>query len=284
MVGAASPEAGNRMAKLSVSLGRRLGQGVVAAVAAGLLALAAVPARAADLKVGANIGNVPWEFQDAKGEMVGFEIDLMKEVAKRLGMGVQFVNIPFTGLFAAVQSGQIDAAVSSITITKKRLDSVSFAQPYYDSDQSLTVKAESGITGLKGMAGKIAGVDTGSTGDIWATAHQAEYKIADIRRYEGLAPAMLDLAAGRIDGYISDIPALQYYVRDKPVYKVVERIPTGEQYSVMFAKDGPLVTKVDAILSTMKDEGFIAKLHQTWFGVAPEPTTSTVKKAPIPKL
>ena len=100
--------------------------------------------------------------------------------------------------------------------------------------------AKSGITDLKGMAGKIVGVDTGSTGDIYATqAHQAEDKFADIRRYEGLAPAMLDLAAGRIDGYVSDIPALQYYVKDKPAYKVVERILTGEQYSIMFAKDAP---------------------------------------------
>lgn len=240
-------------------------------------------AQAATLKVGANIGNLPWEFQDAKGETVGFEVDLVKEVAKRLGDDVTFVNIPFTGLFAAVQSGQIDAAVSSITITPKRLGSVAFAQPYYDSDQSLTVMAKSGLSSLKDLSGKVVGVDTGSTGDIYATQHQAEDKFADIRRYEGLAPAMLDLAAGRIDGYVSDIPALQYYVKDKPAYKVVERIPTGERYSIMFAKGSPLVGQVDAVLTTLKAEGFIAKLHQTWFGAPAEPTTSTVMKAEIPK-
>lgn len=260
---------------------RRLALGLGIALASALAATQG--AAAATLKVGANIGNLPWEFQDAKGETVGFEIDLMKEVAKRLGDDVTFVNIPFTGLFAAVQSGQIDAAVSSITITPKRLASVSFAQPYYDSDQSLTVMAKSGIADLKGLAGKTVGVDTGSTGDIYATQHQAELKIADIRRYEGLAPAMLDLAAGRIDGYISDIPALQYYVKDKPAYKVVERIPTGERYSVMLAKDSPLLPKVDAVLTTLKAEGFIAKLHQTWFGVPAEASTSTVMKAEIPK-
>ncbi len=181
-----------------------------------------------------------------------------EEVGKRLGDDVSFVNIPFTGLFAAVQSGQIDAAVSSITITKKRLASVSFAQPYYDSDQSLTVLAKSGITGPQGHGGKIVGVDTGSTGDIYATAHQAEDKFADIRRYEGLSPAMLDLAAGRIDGYVSDIPALQYYVKDKPAYKVVQRILTGEQYSIMFAKDSPLVGKVDA----SADHAEAGRLHR----------------------
>ena len=243
-----------------------------------------VAARAAEMKVGANIGNVPWEFQDAKGEMVGFEVDLAKEIGKRLGMDVTFVNIPFTGLFAAVQSGQIDAAVSSITITKKRLESVAFAQPYYDSDQSLTVKADLGITGLKGMSGKVAGVDTGSTGDMWATKNQADTKISDIRKYEGLSPAMLDLAAGRIDGYISDIPALQYYVKDKPVYKVVERIPTGEQYSIMLAKGSPLLPKVNDEITKLKDEGFIAQLHEKWFGAKPEATTTTVMKADMPKL
>lgn len=261
---------------------RRLALTLAIPVAAAALGLPA--ARAADLlKVGANVGNLPWEFQDATGATVGFEVDLVKEVAKRLGDDVTFINIPFTGLFAAVQSGQIDAAVSSITITPKRLGSVSFAQPYYDSDQSLTVMAKSGIADLKGMAGKVVGVDTGSTGDIYATQHQAEDKFAEIRRYEGLAPAMLDLAAGRIDGYVSDIPALQYYVKDKPAYKVVERIPTGERYSVMFAKDSPLVAKVDAVLTTLKSEGYIAKLHEKWFGVAPEATTSTVAKAEIPK-
>ena len=82
-------------------------------------------ARAADLKVGANIGNVPWEFQDATGKIRRLRGRSGQEVGKRLGKTVEIVNIPFNGLFSAVQSGQIDMAVSSITITEKRLESVS---------------------------------------------------------------------------------------------------------------------------------------------------------------
>ena len=240
-------------------------------------------AQAQALKVGANVGNVPWEFQNAKGEIVGFEIDLMNEVGKRLGTKVEFVNIPFQGLFAAVQSGQIDAAVSSITITKKRLDSVSFAQPYYDSDQSLTVTAASGIKNLAGVADKIVGVDTGSTGDIWATANAGANKIKEIKKYEGLQPAMLDLAAGRIDGYISDIPALLYYVKDKPQYAVVERIKTTEQYSVMFNKGAPLAAKVNEAISAMKKDGALAKIHKTWFGADPDAGMATATVLDMPK-
>ncbi|MCC9625903.1 ABC transporter substrate-binding protein [Thalassospira sp. MA62] len=258
---------------------------VAASVVGGVLAFgAAHQANAADLTVGANIGNVPWEFEQADGTVVGFEVDLVNEIANRLGKSVEFVNIPFNGLFPAVQSGRIDMAVSSITITDKRLESVTFAQPYYDSDQSLTATAEGGVSGLADMDGKVVGVDTGSTGDMWVTENGDEYGIEDVRRYEGLAPAMLDLQAGRIDGYISDIPALLYYVKDKPALKVVERITTGEKYSIMFNKDAELATEVNDVITELKNEGFIAGLHETWFGAAPEDTTSTVKVLDMPSL
>lgn len=258
-------------------------RGMKAAILAGLAALlGATFAQAADLTVGANIGNVPWEFEDGNGKVVGFEIDLVTEIAKRMGKSVEFVNTPFNGLFPAVQSGRINMAVSSITITEKRLASVSFAQPYYDSDQSLTVTAASGIAGLGGMEGKVVGVDTGSTGDMWAEANKDSKKLGEIRRFEGLSPAMLDLVAGRIDGYISDIPALLYYVKDKPELKVVERIPTGEKYSIMFNKGDPLAAEVNAVITTLKGEGFIAQLHEKWFGAKAEDTTSTVKVMDMP--
>ena len=254
------------------------------AALAGLLGLSAGVATAADLTVGANIGNVPWEFQDESGNTVGFEVDLANEVGKRLGKTVAFENIPFNGLFSAVQSGRIDIAVSSITITQKRLESVTFAQPYYDSDQSLTVKADSGLESIDDMKGKVIGVDTGSTGDMWASERSDEKGFAEIRRYEGLAPAMLDLTAGRIDGYISDIPALLYYTKDKPELKVVQRIETGEKYSMMFAKDAELAKEVNDVLTELKKEGFIAGLHEKWFGATPEDTTSTVTVMEMPAL
>lgn len=244
------------------------------------------PARsdAAKLIAGANIGNVPWEFADAKGDFVGFEIDLITEVAARLGRPVEIVNIPFNGLFSAVQSGRIDVALSSMTITDKRLRSVSFAQPYYDSAQSLTVLTASDAASLADMRGMIIGVDTGSTGDMWTTANRSRYGFAEIRRFEGLAPAMLDLQSRRIDGYISDIPALQYFVKDKKHFKVIERIETGERYSMMFAKDSPLVDDVNDVLSALKAEGYVGRLHEKWFGAVPADSSSTVVISERPGL
>jgi polar amino acid transport system substrate-binding protein len=244
------------------------------AIALGALTLSDT-APAAELTVGANIGNVPWEFQDRSGNFVGFEIDLVKEIGNRLGREIEIVNIPFNGLFSAVQSGRIDIALSSITITEKRLGSVSFTQPYYDSAQSLTVSSRSPASGLGDMQDKVIGVDTGSTGDMWTTANREKYGFDDIRRFEGLSPAMLDLQSGRIDGYISDIPALAYYIRDKPYFKVIERIETGERYSMMLAKANPLTDEVNNIITTLKQERFVAKLHEQWFGTVPAENSAT---------
>ena len=83
------------------------------------------------------------------------------------------------------------------------------------------------------MKNKIVAVDTGSTGDIWTTNNKNNYQFSEIRRYEGLAPAMLDLVIGRTAGYISDIPALLYYTKDKKNIAVVEKIRTGGKYSMM---------------------------------------------------
>jgi len=238
---------------------------------------------AANLTVGANIGNVPWEFQDENGDYVGFEIDLVNQIGDQLGMDVEIINIPFSGLFSAVQSGRIDIALSSITVTERRLESVAFVQPYYDSAQSLTVDSDSNISSLADLQGRVVAVDTGSTGDMRTTENAARYGIGEIRRFEGLVPAMLDVQSGRVDGYISDIPGLEYFIRDKPYFKVVQRIETGERYSMVLARGNPLADQVNDVITELKRSGFVAELHRSWFGSEPLASSSTVSVVDRPR-
>ncbi|MBE9101001.1 ABC transporter substrate-binding protein [Vacuolonema iberomarrocanum] len=236
------------------------------------------------LKIGLNVGNVPWEYENDQGDLVGFEVDLVTLVAERLGRPTEFVDMPFTELFPAVLSGRVDLAMSSITITEERMETVDFAQPYYDSDQSLTVLAEGAISSLEDMRGKVVAVDSDSTGDVWVQENMEGYGFSEIIRYEGLTAAMMDLKAGQYDGYISDIPALLYYAKDHPEIAVVERIPTGEQYSMMFAKGNPLRDEINALITELKEAGQMAEIHTRWFGRAPDANTSTVQAADIPTL
>lgn len=242
------------------------------------------PGKDTPLKVGGNIGNVPWEFRDEDGQIVGFEVDLVNLIGERLGRPIEFIDMPFTELFPAVLSGRIDLAISSITITPERIETLDFAQPYYDSDQSLLVLSDSGVQSLADMPGKIVGVDSGSTGDAWVQAHAQDYEFAAIKRFEGLTNAMLAIKAGEFEGYVSDLPALQYYAKSDPEVTVIERIPTGEQYSMMFAKGNPLRDQVNELITALKEEGTIADIHETWFGEAPDADTSTVAIAAVPQL
>lgn len=259
-----------------------LGLRAARACALALLLLSGT-AFAAEITVGANVGNVPWEFQNADGELVGFEIDLVNEIASKLDAKLNIVNIPFSGLFSAVQSGRVDIAISSITVTEQRLESVAFVQPYYDSAQSLTVDSRSDIYSLDDLRDRVVAVDTGSTGDIWTTANADLYGFGEIRRFEGLVPAMLDVQVGRVDGYISDIPGLEYFIRDKPYFKVVQRIETGERYSMMLAQYSPLTEPVNDAISELKRSGFVAQLHRKWFGSEPLPGSSTVSVIDRPR-
>ena len=241
------------------------------------------PALADKIVVGSYPANPPWEYKTDSGAFEGFEVDVANEVGKRLGMDVEFQDMGFQALFAATASGRIDFAISSISITNDRLKNQSFTQPYYDSDGALVGKDGSQVKALEDLKGKVIGVDTGSTGDMWATQNQTKYGFGDIRRFEGLQPAMLDLAAGRLDGYVSDIPALLYYSKDKPQYKVAQRIPSGERYSIMFAKNSPLAGQVNEQITALKKDGTMASLHEKWFGAKPEAGTSTADVLDMPK-
>ena len=96
--------------------------------------------------------------------------------------------------------------------------------------------------------------------------------------------AMLDLPSGRLDGYISDIPALEYFIKDKQYFKIIERIATGETYSMMFAKGNPLAIEVNGVITELKQEGYVAELHKRWFSNIPAETSSTVRVAELPSI
>ena len=144
--------------------------------------------------------------------------------------------------------------------------------------------SNSKIKGLGDLKEKIVAVDTGSTGDIWATNNQGKYQFGEIRRYEGLAPAMLDLVIGRTAGYISDIPALLYYTKDKPNINVVEKIHTGGKYSMMLNKNNLLIQSINKEITAMKLDGSMNELHKKWFGQAADSESSTISVMDIPEL
>jgi polar amino acid transport system substrate-binding protein len=180
------------------------------AAAAALTGFASVSFAADTLNVGSYPTNPPFETKTADGSFEGFEVDIVNEAAKRAGMTTSIADYGFQALFAAIASKRIDVAISSITITPERLKSVSFTQPYYDSDMGIAGKDDSPIKGIPDLKGKTIAFLSGATGEKWVTDNKAADGFADIKGYKAQQDLLLDLANGRIDAAISDIPGLQF--------------------------------------------------------------------------
>jgi polar amino acid transport system substrate-binding protein len=235
------------------------------------------------LNVGSYPNNPPFEYKNESGAFEGFEVDIVNEAAKRIGMTTNIEGYDFQPLFAATSSGRIDVAISSITITQERLKSQSFTQPYYDSDMGIATKTDSDIKGEADLKGKIVGVLSGSTGETWAKEHQAADGYAEVKGYNTQQDLLLDLSNGRVDAVVSDIPGMEYAFTKMQGLMVKERIKTGEQYGLMMTKDHPLLDKINGALTEMKKDGTLAAIHKKWFGSDAPADSSTVAEKPLPK-
>lgn len=247
-----------------------------------LLAAAGTASAQQKLTVGAYPTNPPFELKNAQGTFEGFEVDIVNEVAKRLGLSVEFADMGFQALFAATSSGRIDVAISSITITPERLKSQSFSQPYYDADMGLATRKDSPIKGLADLSGKVVGGLSGSTGEKWAKENQQRLGISEVKGYNAQQDLLLDLMAGRVAGAISDIPGMEFAFRRMTDLTVRERIKTGEQYGLMIRKDHPLLGKINEAIGAMKQDGALAAIHRKWFGSDAPADSSTATVRPLP--
>ncbi len=253
---------------------------------AAAIGIAAGPATAyaADvLNVASYPNNPPFEFKAESGNFEGFEVDIVTEAAKRIGMTVDIQGYDFQPLFAATSSGRADVAISSITITAERLGSQSFTQPYYDSDMGIAARTDGAVKGMADLKGKIVGVLSGSTGEKYANENKDAQGFSEVKGYNTQQDVLLDLAAGRVDGVVSDVPGMEYAFTKMKDLAVVERIKTGEQYGLMVTKDSPLLEKLNGALTDMKKDGALQAIHKKWFGTDAPAGSSTVTEAPMPK-
>src|SRR5215212_10273331 len=123
------------------------------------------------ITVASDIAYPPFEFEK-KGKPVGFDIDLMREIGKRAGFTPEFQNVTFDGIIPGLGNNLYDAAISAMTITPEREESIDFSDPYINADQSLLVPADSNILSVDDLAGTVVGVQLGTTGAAQAEEYQ----------------------------------------------------------------------------------------------------------------
>jgi ABC-type amino acid transport substrate-binding protein len=212
----------------------------------------------------------PFEYVE-DGKPTGFDIDLMREVAERANLEVEFQNVQFDGIIPGLGNGLYDAAIAAITITPERRKQIDFSEPYFDADQSLLVQSGSGVKSTNDLSGRTVGVQLGTTGAGVANKLRREGKIGQVRTFDSVEDAFNALQNGQLDGVITDFPvSAERANQSDGSLKVVQTIRTGEQYGIAFPKGSDLVGRVDKALKEIKDDGTYARIYEKYFGKKPE--------------
>lgn len=212
----------------------------------------------------------PMGFKDEKNNIVGFDIDMAKEAAKRLGIEVEFKGIDWSSKEAELNSKRIDALWNGMNITEERKKNVLFSDPYMESKQLIFVMANSPIKSAADLNGKVVGVQQSSIGEEVVTKDEKlKATLKDFKKYPDCVAAFMDLKTGRLDAVVTDEILGRYYMsKEAGTYIAIEQ-PLGEVgvYGVGFRKDDKeLRDKVQNVLNEMKKDGTSAKISQKWFG------------------
>ncbi len=236
------------------------------------LTVAAGTVSAETLRVVTDPSFVPFEMMDQEtGEMIGFDMEIIREVADRAGFEIDLNTMDFNGIIPALQTGNVDIAIAGITITEEREEIVDFSDPYYDSGLRILVREGDGdVTEFDDLEGKKIGTKIGST--------SYDYLVGNLDSNEGVTPypgssdMYMALMSRAIDAVFYDAPNVGYFARTKGEGKVMTVGPLyeGQQYGIALKNGSEWVDDVNAALAAMKEDGTYKTIYEKWFGPMPE--------------
>ena len=232
-------------------------------------AAAPQPAAITSIVVGLDDNFPPMGFRDEKNELVGFDIDLAKEAAKRLGVEVQFKPIDWSAKEAELSGKRVDALWNGLTITEERKQNIAFTAPYMENHQIIVVPADSAIKTKADLAGKVVGAQDGSSAVDAVKKEEDVFKsFKEFKTFGDNVTALMDLSAGRLQAVVVDEVVGRYYVAKKPdQYAVLDDNFGTEEYGVGVRKDDTdLHSRLDKAMADMKADGSAAKIAEQWFG------------------
>ena len=210
----------------------------------------------------------PWEYV-VGDKIVGWDIDIAREIANALGVQLEIRDMRFAGLLEAVRKGDVDLAISAITWTSEREKVLEFSMPYYlESIVVVTKAARNDINKVEDLYGKTVGVQIGTTHEEWAAANLEKPNKANVRRYDKVYTYMVEvLRRGDVDAIILDRSIATALVKKFPDLKIAFELPGSAGYiSVAMpkcAQDLKLV--VDQVIENLMQTGKLDEMFQRNF-------------------
>jgi len=229
---------------------------------------APAPAAVAKIVVGLDDNFPPMGFRDEKGALVGFDIDLAREAAKRLGAEVEFKPIDWNAKEAELGGKRVDVLWNGLTITEPRKEKIAFTAPYLENRQIVIVTTQSAVKTKADLAGKVIGVQEGSSAVEAIDKDPAGKTVKQLKKFGDNVTALMDLTAGRLDALVVDEVVGRYYTAKKPgEYAILDEHFGTEEYGVGVRKDdAELLGKIQKAMDEMKKDGAAARISNQWFG------------------
>jgi ABC-type amino acid transport substrate-binding protein len=234
-------------------------------------AATAKPAEPRRIKVGLDAAYRPMEFIDVDtNELVGFDVDLMRAICKEAGLSEpDFQNTPWDGLLASLGQGSLDAAISSITITEERKQTLDFTEPYYRSAQALVVRVEDKdkIKGIDDLRGKVVAVQIATTGQFLLEKEEG----VELRQFDTAPLIIQDLRNKNVDAAMIDLPVARFYAKASGSQSgadlfVGENVFSEEHYGIAVRKgNDDLLKQLNEGLRLAKEKGIVDRLEKKWF-------------------
>ncbi len=226
------------------------------------------PVAVTRIVVGLDDNFPPMGFRDKENKLVGFDIDLAREAARRLGAEVEFKPIDWNAKEAELNGKRVDILWNGLTITEQRKANIAFTTPYLENRQIVVVTAKSPIKSKADLAGKVVGLQEGSSAVEAVEKDGAARSIKELRKYGDNVTALMDLSTGRLDALVVDEVVGRYYLSKKPgEYVVLDDHFGTEEYGVGVRKDdGELLAKLQKTMDEMKKDGSAGRISTQWFG------------------
>ena len=211
----------------------------------------------------------PMGYRDENNEIVGFDIDLAKEVCKGLGVELKCQPIDWSAKEQELATGQIDCIWNGFTKTEEREKSMTLSMAYVNNAQVIVVKSSSSIKTIADLKGKSIGVQAGSSGEeaIYDTEGFAD-SVKEIIPYKDYLTALMDLEIGGVDGIVMDLLVANDNInRSGKDFRILDETLSAEEYVIGVRKgEVALCEAVEKELYALKDSGKLAEIATKWFG------------------
>lgn len=229
------------------------------------------------LRVGTDATFPPFEFTDANGKKMGFDIDLINALAKESGIkNVEFVQMPFGNIVPALQANQIDIGASAIYISAERAKVIDFSEVYYPGGLGIFVAEDSTeVNSLADLAGKKVAVQVGTKSVEWLAQNQPKAQLVQVQTNDQMFSSV---KLGQADAVVTGQPGGRYFITQQGGLKQVGERLTNENYGYAFQKsDAAIRESFNGSLAALKANGGYDKLAATWFGDESAPVAGPAK-------